>query len=66
MPLIEPDSPDDVINSQRYEAETNLTVDSTHAIVLHSVEKKHEQCHNPGYKDQCRHNGQNLRVRPLQ
>ena len=64
--LIEPDSPDDVINSQRYEAETDLTVDAAHAIVLHSVEKKYQKRNNTGHEDQHRHNGQNLGVHPLQ
>ena len=63
---IKPDSPDDVINSQRYEAKTNLAVYTTHAIVLHPVKKKHEQRHNTGYEDQRCHDGQNLRVHALQ
>ena len=66
MTLIEPDSPDDVINSQRYEAETDLTVDAAHAIVLHSVEKKYQERRDTGHEGQCRHDGQNLSVRPLQ
>ena len=66
MTLIEPDSPDDVINSQRYEAETDLTVDAAHTIVLYPVEKKYQKRNNTGHEDQHRHNGQNLRVHALQ
>ena len=43
---IEPDSPDDVIKPQRYEAETDLSVDSAHAIVLNPVEKKYQERHD--------------------
>ena len=35
--LIEPDSLDDVINPQCYEAKTNLTVDTANRTVLHPV-----------------------------
>lgn len=55
-----------MINPQCDETETDLPVDTANRPVLHAVEKKHEQCHNPGYKDQCRHNGQNLRIHALQ
>ena len=47
-----------MINPQRYEAETDLTVDAAHAIGLHPVEKKHEQCHNPGGQHQDGENQQ--------
>ena len=46
MLLIEPDSPDDMINPQRYEAKTNLSVYTAHAIVLYPVEKKYQERHD--------------------
>ena len=66
MTLIEPDSLDDVINPQCDEAEANLTVESADAMVLHSVEKKYQERRDTGHEGQCRHDGKNLSVRPLQ
>ena len=55
-----------MINPQRYEAEANLTVESADAMVLHSVEKKYHERHDTGHEDQSCHDGQDLRVLPLQ
>lgn len=52
-----------MINPQRYETKANLPVYSADSIVLHPVEKKYQERHDTGHKDQCRYNGQNLRVR---
>ena len=64
--LIEPDSLDDVINSQRYKAETDLPVYTAQTIVLHTVEKKYEERHDTRHEDKHRYDSQNLGVHPLQ
>ena len=51
-----------MINSQRYKAETNLTVNAAHAIVLHTVEKKYEERHDTRHEDQHRYDSQNLGI----
>ena len=64
--FIEQYSPDDVIDSKCKECKTYLPVDSADAMVLHAVEKEYQERQNTRHEDQSCHDGQDLRVLPLQ
>ena len=55
-----------MIDSKCKECKTYLPVDSADAMVLHAVTQKYKQRCKPGYEHQRCHDGQDLRVLPLQ
>ena len=55
-----------MIDSKCKECKSYLPVDSAYAMVLHAVTQKYKQRCKPGYEHQRCHDGQDLRVLPLQ